>query len=133
MTGKTENSAAKNISRILSILLAAVMILSLAACRSARQSEAQKEPQAADAAENDSKGSEPAGTGTPEAGVPDEAGHSQVLIAYFSATGTTRGVAEKIASITGGDLYEILAAEPYTSADLNYNDKSSRSTKEQND
>ena len=64
---------------------------------------------------------------------PAEAAHSEVLVAYFSATGTTKGVAEKIASITDGDLYEILAAEPYTSDDLNYNDSSSRSTKEQND
>ncbi len=52
---------------------------------------------------------------------------------YFSATGTTKGVAEKIASITGGDLYEIKAAQEYTDADLNWNDSSSRSTKEQND
>ena len=58
---------------------------------------------------------------------------SEVLVAYFSATGTTKGVAEKIASLTGGTLYEILAAEPYSSDDLNYNDSSSRSTKEQND
>ena len=44
-----------------------------------------------------------------------------------------RGVAKKIAAVTGGDLYEILPAEPYTSEDLNWNDKESRSTKEQND
>ena len=61
------------------------------------------------------------------------AAHSDVLVAYFSAIGTTKGVAERIASVTGGDLYEILAAEPYTEADLNYNDNSSRSTSEQND
>ena len=61
------------------------------------------------------------------------AAHSEVLVAYFSATGTTKKVAEKIASITGGDLYEIVPAEPYTTEDLNYNDRSSRSTKEQND
>ena len=66
---------------------------------------------------------------TPE----DVAVHSDVLVAYFSATGTTKGVAERIASLTGGDLYEILAAEPYTAEDLNYNDSSSRSTIEQND
>ena len=59
---------------------------------------------------------------TPE----DAAVHSDVLVAYFSATGTTKGVAERIASVTGGDLYEILAAEPYTAEDLNYNDSSSR-------
>ena len=61
------------------------------------------------------------------------AAHSDVLVAYFSATGTTKGVAERIASVTGGDLYEILAAQPYTEADLNYNDDSSRTTTEQND
>lgn len=61
------------------------------------------------------------------------ADQSGVLVAYFSATGTTKGVAEKIAAITGGDLYEILAAEPYTEDDLNYNDQNSRATSEQND
>ena len=55
------------------------------------------------------------------------------LVVYFSATGTTKGVAEKIAAITGGDLYEIKAAQEYTDADLNWNDSGSRSTKEQND
>ena len=59
--------------------------------------------------------------------------HAETLVAFFSATGTTKGVAEKIASITGGDLYEILAAEPYTADDLNYNDDNSRTSKEQND
>ena len=56
-----------------------------------------------------------------------------VLIVYFSATGTTKGVAEKIAGITGADTYEIKAAQEYTDADLNWNDSNSRSTKEQND
>ena len=69
------------------------------------------------------------GSSTPK----EASAHSDVLVAYFSATGTTKGVAEKIASVTGGDLYEILAAEPYTADDLNYNDPGSRSTTEQND
>ena len=63
----------------------------------------------------------------------DTTAHSDVRVAYFSATGTTKGVAERIAAVTGGDLYEILAADPYTADDLNYNDRSSRSTSEQND
>ena len=63
----------------------------------------------------------------------DTSDHSDILVAYFSATGTTKGVAERIAAVTGGDLYEILAADPYTADDLNYNDRSSRSTSEQND
>lgn len=56
-----------------------------------------------------------------------------ILVVYFSATGTTKGIAEKIASVTGGDLYEITAAEEYTEADLNYNDSNSRTTHEQDD
>ncbi len=59
--------------------------------------------------------------------------NGKVLVAYFSCTNTTKGVAEKIAASTGGTLYEITPAQPYTSADLNYSDRNSRSTREQND
>ena len=48
-------------------------------------------------------------------------------------TGTTRGVAEKIAAITGADIYEIKAAQEYISEDLNYNDSETRATVEQKD
>ena len=133
------------------------MIFSLTACGGSQAqtaaepaaAEEQKEAETpADAAEPETKPEETAqeteteaapseteaeaGTET-EAEAPAPAEHSEVLVAFFSATGTTKGVAEKIASVTGGDLYEILAAEPYTADDLNYNDNSSRSTKEQDD
>lgn len=55
------------------------------------------------------------------------------LVAYFSATGTTKGVAGKIADITNADLYEIVPANPYSSADLNYDNSQSRTTVEMND
>ena len=58
---------------------------------------------------------------------------ADVLVVYFSATGTTKGVAEKIAAIENADLYEIIAAQPYTDDDLNWHDNNSRTTKEQND
>ncbi len=61
----------------------------------------------------------------------EEAAHSDTLVVYFSATGTTRGVAERLANVTGADLYEIVPAEPYTDEDLNYNDRSTRATWEQ--
>lgn len=47
-------------------------------------------------------------------------GNGNVLIAYFSCTGTTKGVAEKINHKIGGTLYEIIAADPYTAEDLDY-------------
>ena len=58
---------------------------------------------------------------------------NEILVAYFSATGTTKKVAEKIAELTGGDIYEIVPKNPYSSADLNWNDRNSRSSKEMDD
>ena len=55
------------------------------------------------------------------------------LVAYFSATGTTAKAAKALASATGADLYEIKPAVPYSSADLNWMDKSSRSSVEMKD
>lgn len=57
---------------------------------------------------------------------------SKTLVAYFSATDTTKGIAEKIAKASGGDLYRVTPAKKYTSKDLNYNNDASRATKEQN-
>lgn len=62
-----------------------------------------------------------------------EAAASNILVVYFSATGTTKGVAEKIADGTNADIYEITPETPYTDADLNYHDNKSRSTIEMND
>lgn len=58
---------------------------------------------------------------------------ANVLVAYFSATGNTESVAESIARVTGGDLYEILPAEPYTEEDLDYGNEQSRTSLEMND
>ena len=99
--------------KIIPIFLAVVFLLALTACGSSGATEKSTSSSMAEA-------------DTSEPG-------KDVLVVYFSATGTTKGVAEKIASITDGDLYEIKAAQEYTEADLNWNDSSSRSTKEQND
>ena len=58
---------------------------------------------------------------------------SKTLVAYFSAEGTTRRVAENLSQAAGADLYEIRPAVPYTRADLNWMDKKSRSSVEMND
>src|SRR5699024_12376964 len=57
----------------------------------------------------------------------------KVLVAYFSASGTTARTAKEMAEAIGADLYEIRPEQPYTSADLNWMDKKSRSTLEMND
>lgn len=58
---------------------------------------------------------------------------SKVLVAYFSASGVTKKVAEKLAKAAGADLFEIVPEQIYTNADLNWMDKKSRSSVEMND
>ena len=55
------------------------------------------------------------------------------LVAYFSASGTTRKIAEMIAEATAADLYEIVPKQPYTKDDLNWMDKKSRTSVEMSD
>lgn len=57
----------------------------------------------------------------------------KILVAYFSCTGTTEKVANAIVEVTGGKPYKITPADPYTSADLNWKDKNSRSSREMSD
>ena len=57
----------------------------------------------------------------------------KILVAYFSASGTTARAAREIAEAVDGELYEIVPAQPYTAADLDWTDKKSRSTLEMND
>ena len=126
--------------KLISLSLTAVMALSLAACG---QSETADDSQAANQSQEVT--STPAPTPTPENGedtsVPDasEPEDSQsgenggVLVVYYSATGNTEAVAGYIAEATGGDLFELEPAEPYTDADLNWTDENSRVTLEHED
>lgn len=70
------------------------------------------------------------------AGAAPAAAHAaggRTLVAYFSCTGNTRAVAEQIAALTGGDLFEIVPAQPYTAEDLNYGSKTCRANVEMKD
>ena len=145
--------------RILILLIAALMLIGLTACgenapsntAESGRDESASESAASDTAENgrDESAPESAAATTDsaeetskdaESVFPETSGqqetqpaHKKVLVVVFSATGTTKGVAEKIAAIENADLYKIKAAREYTAADLNWNDRNSRSTKEQND
>ncbi|WP_242836388.1 flavodoxin [Ruminococcus sp. FC2018] len=70
---------------------------------------------------------------TPESNTDNSSSSKDTIVVYFSATGTTKGVAEKIAEVTGGDIYEIVPQEKYTAEDLNWHDDKSRTTIEMND
>ena len=118
--------------RLFTILTALVMLFSLAACNSAPSgSEAQQNTTAAETKATDATQTETVAN-TTEATKANTNG-AKTLVVYFSATGTTKGVAEQIAEAVNADTYEILAAQPYTADDLNWNDSNSRTTKEQND
>ena len=56
-----------------------------------------------------------------------------VLVAYFSASGTTKAAAQQLAEVAGADLHEIKPEKPYTDADLDWQDKLSRSSVEMQD
>ncbi|MBO7146048.1 MAG: NAD(P)H-dependent oxidoreductase [Salinivirgaceae bacterium] len=57
----------------------------------------------------------------------------KTLVAYFSASGTTKGIAQNLAKVAGADLHEIKPAKAYTRADLDWHDKQSRSSVEMAD
>ena len=111
------------VKKILTILLTLCLIIGLAACSDGNTEQA---------ADTDNGAETAASEKTDEAGSNDGSSGNETLVVYFSVTGNTKGVAEKIASITGSDIYEIKAAQEYTEADLDWNDDNSRATREQN-
>lgn len=124
-----------NSGRFPALAMMLLLVFTLASCGSgAAESTVSRSGETASRAVS----SAPAGTasaGTSETASSSEttAESSRTLVVYFSCTGTTKGIAETLADITGGTLYEITPAQPYTDADRNYNDNSSRTTIEQND
>ena len=106
--------------RILSLILFLAIAAVCAGCGSAPTQSASTSPAETQAGESTE----------PPAAEPET--DSTILVVYFSATGTTRSVAEKMAALTGADIVEIIPARPYTSQDLNYNDRSTRASAEQN-
>ena len=111
--------------KLLSLLLAAAMVLTLAACGTTNAgNDAADEPKNDTAADT----AEPA----PDDNTP-ESTDSKALVAYFSATGHTKTIAEYLQTVLDADLYEIVPQEPYTADDLDYNTDGCRANQEQND
>ena len=117
--------------KLLTLSLAAVMALSLAACGgndSSDQSANQTQEEAAPPADTAENAAAPESSGNGAA-----AADSNVLVVYYSASGNTETAANYIAQATGGDIFEITPAEPYTSDDLNWTDENSRVSREHED
>ena len=118
--------------KAIAILLSMTMILGLAACgNSASQTE--QPPTEDTSVENKADTNSAENSTDMENTDNQDVQDHKVLVAYFSATGTTKGVAEHIANGLNADIYEIVPEDPYTDADLNYNDNNSRTTIEMND
>ena len=108
----------------LPILLAAMALLcALTACGKTEAPDTSPQNTPAPQSDTQSPGSS---SPSDDRNTSDEDSSSEILVAYFSATGNTESVAGAIADATGGDLFEITPADPYTSADLNWTDENSR-------
>lgn len=105
----------KNLKKILALSCALLMAVTITACGTSESNNNIESKQTTEAEET------------------TQAADTNVLVAYFSATGNTKTVAEQIADVTGGELYEIEPAEPYTSEDLDYNNDDCRANLEMND
>ena len=113
-----------------SLLLAGLMMFSLAACG-----------QSSSTATTSSQNSSNSGSATQQAGsAPDDtqtanttSGNGKVLVVYYSASGNTARVAKDIADTAGADIFEITPTEPYTSDDLDWTNEDSRVSREHED
>ena len=116
--------------RLTAIFFSLTLALGLAACGSNASSAAQ--PASSSPVSSDAASSEASPASSAAASSDDNAANSETqsagstLVVYYSATGNTEEAAGYIASLTGGDLFELVPADPYTSEDLTWTDPESR-------
>lgn len=125
--------------KVTTAILTILMCIVLMACGEEQEFSQEETSSVGDGSETNSNrsisvtASESGQTDEEEGETMKEAEGVKILVAYFSATNTTEGVAEQITESLPADLYEIVPEQPYTDADLNYHDDNSRSTQEMND
>lgn len=128
------------VKKILSMLLVGVTALGLLAGCSSNTDDTQNASADNTAAEEDQDSTADSSNNADAAQIADQSGtedsadaasgSGNVLVVYYSATGNTEEVANYIADATGGDLFEVEPAEPYTDDDLNWTDDNSRVSQE---
>lgn len=120
--------------RLLSFITVFCLLFTLTACGAGGGTNSNAEPSRVQP-QDEARSSESVETPDPladdsaEGSEPTEEA-AKMLVVYFSATGNTKVVAEKIVRLTGADLYEIVPADPYTDEDLNYNNDDCRANQE---
>lgn len=131
-----------SMKKYMTIFLGTVLALSLASCGAsgsadssapesseAQTSAAEESSSVPESGDAESSASETAASEAAET----ETGDGKTLVVYFSATGNTEEAAGYIADLTGGNLFELEPAEPYTDEDLNYGNEDSRVSREHED
>ena len=113
--------------KLTSILLAMVLVFSFAACSNSSDNGASTANSTTSAPANTQSTDESSDNNI------DSSSNSKNLVVYYSATGSTKTVAETIADTVGADLFEITPVDPYTSDDLNWTNDNSRVSVEHND
>ena len=124
--------------KLTALFLSLAMILSLAACGTSSSNETSTSEASTSSAPSETQESssapeitEPTTSAEEPSSQPETEGETgKTLVVYYSATGNTEQVANYIAGITGGDLFELEPVEPYTSDDLDWTDDNSRVSQE---
>ncbi len=127
--------------KLTALFLSLAMALGLAACSSGTPSPSESNtpetsaPQTSSEEPESSVEAESSGASTSQSDGSEEAESTDgnTLVVYFSATGNTEQAATYIADLTGGDLFELEPADPYTDEDLNYSNEDSRVSQEYED
>lgn len=114
--------------KLTSILLALVLVFSFVACSNNSSDNSNTTPSTSQTANTPADTSKSTDENTQNSNT-----NSKILVVYYSATGSTKAVAETIADTSGADLFEITPVDPYTSDDLNWTDDNSRVSVEHND
>ena len=117
--------------KLASAILSLVFVFSFAACSNSNSNSSSTNTTTQSQQSNSSESSKT----TEETSVNNESSTagSKTLVVYYSATGSTKAVAETIAQTANADTFEITPVEPYTSADLDWTDNNSRVSVEHND
>ena len=114
------------VKRITAAAMALTMTAALAGCGSSSRSQT-------DNTESSSQNEVSSSSASETAVADDTESTGKTLVVYYSATGTTEGVAQTIVDTTGGDLFEIQPVEPYTDDDLDWTNDDSRVSREHDD